>query len=57
MFVKDDAEKFMLAKNFHNMQLPERSDVGEVPIGEILIWWICMKLYVGYFTSIQKILH
>ena len=44
----------MLVQNFHRhaasyMQLLKRRDFGE-----IVCWWICIKLYFGIFTNIQK---
>ena len=39
------------------MQVLERRDVGEMYVGEVVCWLICMKLHVGKFTNIRFCLH
>ena len=48
MLVKDVVEKCMLIKSLFT---------AEKYVGEIVYWWICMKMYVGIFTNIQKSFH
>ena len=54
ILAKDVGEKYMFAKyvywwqTFTNMELLGRRDVDEM-----ICWWICMKLYVGIFYTLQ----